>query len=307
MLITVGGQTASGKSALAVELAHRLGGAAAAAIVSVDSMQLYRGLDVGTAKISDEETRGIEHFQLDELEVAQEASVAVYQQRARGNVETLLGENRTPIAVGGTGLYMRALIDEMEFPATDPQVRERWQQMLNEEGAPALHQQLARLDPAAAEQIHPNNGRRLVRALEAIEVTGRPFSATLPQYVYHYEPTIQFAIRWSNDELDQRIAERTEMMFRPGGIVAETETILASGQQFGKTAARATGYAEALAVLAGTMTVTEAIDQVQLATRQLSRRQMKWFRRDPRIKWLEGDSLPRLADLAMETISRVAQ
>ncbi len=303
MLIAIGGQTASGKSDLAIEVAELLGGPAKSAIISVDSMQIYRGLNIGTAKVTPEEMRGIHHYQLDQLEPHEEASVAAYQRHAREDVRRELEKGNTPIAVGGTGLYMRALIDEIEFPETNPEVRQRLNRRLQDHGPQVLHSELEKLDPLAAQQIHPNNGRRIVRALEVIEITGRPFTATLPQYRYHYEPTVQLVIRWDQEELDQRIRIRTQRMFEEGGIVEETRNLLAKGATFGLTAARATGYSQALAVVAGELTVEEAIDEVALATRQLARRQIKWFRRDPRVNWLETESELSLVEQARRIIT----
>ncbi|WP_350257586.1 tRNA (adenosine(37)-N6)-dimethylallyltransferase MiaA [Scrofimicrobium sp. R131] len=287
-MIAVVGQTASGKTDLGLLLAERLGGT----VVNADSMQLYRGLEIGTAKTPVDQRRGIPHLLFDVLEIEQEASVARYQQEARQAVSQLLAEGRTPIVVGGSGLYVRALLDRFEFPGTDPEVRSRLEERCQQEGPGALHAELSRVDPAAAAQIHPHNARRIIRALEVIELTGAPYSAQLPDGKYFFEPTVQVAIRWDYDQLDRRINERTREMFADGGIVEETRALLDSGRHFGKTAARATGYAQALAVLRSELTVPEAIEQVSLLTRQLARRQMKWFKRDERIRWLNPGQLP---------------
>ncbi|MFT0761694.1 tRNA (adenosine(37)-N6)-dimethylallyltransferase MiaA [Actinomyces sp. F1_1611] len=287
-MIAVVGQTASGKTDLGLLLAERLGGT----VVNADSMQLYRGLEIGTAKTPVDQRRGIPHLLFDVLEIEQEASVARYQQEARQAVSQLLAEGRTPIVVGGSGLYVRALLDRFEFPGTDPEVRSRLEERCQQEGPGALHTELSRVDPAAAAQIHPHNARRIIRALEVIELTGAPYSAQLPDGKYFFEPTVQVAIRWDYDQLDRRINERTREMFADGGIVEETRALLDSGRHFGKTAARATGYAQALAVLRSELTVPEAIEQVSLLTRQLARRQMKWFKRDERIRWLNPGQLP---------------
>ncbi len=287
-MIAVVGQTASGKTDLGLLLAERLGGT----VVNADSMQLYRGLEIGTAKTPVDQRRGIPHLLFDVLEIEQEASVARYQQEARQAVSQLLAEGRTPIVVGGSGLYVRALLDRFEFPGTDPEVRSRLEERCQQEGPGALHAELSRVDPAAAAQIHPHNARRIIRALEVIELTGAPYSAQLPDGKYFFEPTVQVAIRWDYDQLDRRINERTREMFSEGGIVEETRALLDSGRHFGKTAARATGYAQALAVLRSELTVPEAIEQVSLLTRQLARRQMKWFKRDERIRWLNPGQLP---------------
>lgn len=296
MILAVVGQTASGKSDLAIDLAQYLG----TSLLSVDAMQLYRGLDVGTAKTPVDQRRGVEHLQIDKLTVAQEASVAKYQEQARQDIARHEGN---VVAAGGSALYLRALLDEIDFPGTDLALRQKWQLLLEEKGSVSLHEQLQQWDPVAAQQIHPNNGRRIVRALEVIELTGRPFSASLPQYLYHDPHTIQMALRWPIEQLDARIDLRTEKMFQQG-IVEETEAVLAEYGAFGKTAARATGYAEALAVLDGTMTTSEAIQSVALATRQLARRQLKWFKRDPRIHWLDPQSKESLHDQALRVLER---
>lgn len=295
------GQTASGKSDLGIDLAVRMGGPSSTAVVSMDAMQLYRGLDIGTAKTPIPERRGIPHSQIDELAVSEEASVARYQQEARRDVHAAEKANRQVVAVGGSGLYVRALLDMLVFPGTDKTIRQRLESELEIVGPVVLHTRLQKLDPDSAERIHPHNGRRLVRALEVIEVTGQPFTAFLPKPDYFFPNTVQLAIAWENQKLDERIDDRTKQMFR-NGILEETETLLSSGQKFGKTASRATGYAEAIAVCRGEMTVDEAVEQVALATRQLARRQQKWFRRDHRIIWLNPDSSQSLTDQAFQGI-----
>lgn len=286
--IAVVGQTASGKSDLALDLAEVLG----VPIISADAMQLYRGLDIGTAKVPVEERRGIPHFQLDQLDVHEDASVAAYQKYARSDLDRVGG---SAVVAGGSGLYLRAFLDHFEFPGQDPAIRSK----LNEEGktlgTDALHSRLQGLDPTAAAAIHPNNLRRVVRALEVIQITGRPFSASLPRYEYVYPGTIQIAIAWEKDHLDLRINQRSKKIFDEGII---EEARLLEGLKDDATACKATGYREARAVLAGEMTVDDAITQVALATRQLASRQLKWFRRDPRIHWLPAG--PRLLERALE-------
>ncbi len=294
-LIAVVGPTATGKSELALNLAERLGNSV---ILNADSMQLYRGLDVGTAKTPLGERRGIPHLLFDQLDVDQEASVARYQTVAQQQVRTEQAQGRAVVAVGGSGLYVRALIDRMEFPGTDSQVRAKWENLAATEGRAHLHQLLKRRDPVAAAQIHPNNARRVIRALEVIEVTGRPFSANLPSQEYVFRPTFQFGLAWDLAELDARIDARAASMFA-GGLIEETRALLGRGRQFGKTAAGAIGYAQAIAVAEGSMSVGQAIDQVALETRQLARRQVKWFRRDSRIVWLDPHSDPAAAAWAI--------
>lgn len=285
-LIAVVGPTATGKSQLAIAMA---GAFSDAAIINADSMQLYRGLNIGTAKTPPSDRCGVPHLLLDVLTVDEEASVARYQTQARSLVEQQWEEGKQPIAVGGSGLYVRALVDQLQFPGTSKEVRadlERWSER---EGSPTLHAELQRLDAEAAARIHPNNARRVIRALEVIRITGRPFTANLPDGKYYFPKTVQLAIDWDLEELDRRIDTRTKEIFA-SGIVEETKQLLDAGLQFGKTASRATGYAQALAVLAGEIDEEEAVQQVALATRQLARRQLKWFRKDPRIVWVEPDS-----------------
>lgn len=282
-VVAVVGPTASGKSDFALHLAVNLD--SHCAILNADSMQLYRGLDIGTAKTPVEQRRGVPHLLFDVLEVHEEASVASYQKQARDVLSGRRALGQQLIAVGGSGLYVRALLDRLDFPGTDPAVRAGLVARAELEGTAAMYEELRRLDADAAAVIHPNNERRILRALEVISITGRPFSATLPKLEYHFTPTVQFALDWDLDDLDSRISARTRHMFA-GGILEETHSLLAEGRKFGRTAARATGYAEALAVVAGSMTVEDAVDRVALATRQLARRQLKWFRRDPRIIWL---------------------
>lgn len=282
MLIAVVGQTASGKSELALDLAAQKRGA----IVSADAMALYRGLDIGTAKTPAGDRRGIAHYQIDELEPHQEASVAVYQQRARQDITFLQRADTQPVVVGGSALYLRALLDHLDFPGGDEAVRAKLDEEASQLGADALHRRLETLDPEAASRIHPNNVRRIVRALEVIQVTGRPFSATLPRQEYFFADTIQLAIAWPIEVLDERINRRTEAMFR-AGLLEEVEELLRRPGGLGKTAQLATGYQQAIAALKGEISVSEAQEQVALATRQLARRQAKWFKRDDRIHWLD--------------------
>lgn len=278
-VIAVVGATATGKSGLALGLAEALG---AAEIVNADAMQFYRGMDIGTAKLSIGERRGVPHHQLDVLDPSEEASVAAYQREARADVEGIAGRGAAPIAVGGSGLYVRALLDELEFPGTDPAVRAAIEAQREEIGAAGLHRLLAEKDPVAAATIDAANTRRVVRALEVIELTGKPFTANLPTGEYHW-PTIQFGLRGPNEWLDERIETRARQMIADG-LLKEVAGLGA----LGPTASRATGYSQALDCLAGRLPEEELASAIALATRQLSRRQIKWFRRDSRIHWLDA-------------------
>ncbi|MPV49548.1 MULTISPECIES: tRNA (adenosine(37)-N6)-dimethylallyltransferase MiaA [unclassified Pseudactinotalea] len=289
-VVAIVGPTATGKSDLALDLAESLDGE----IVNADAMQLYRGMDIGTAKVPASERRGIAHHQLDVLEVTDEASVAAYQRHARADLGRIAAAGRRAIVVGGSGLYVRALLDRISFPGTDEAVRAGIQARADELGPGLLHDELARADPAAAERIDRANTRRIVRALEVIELTGEPFSARLPTYTYEIE-AVQLGIAVPAVDLEDAIGRRTRAMFA-AGLVEETEELLARGLAGGPTAARAVGYAQAIGVVRGELGVEEARDQVALATRQLARRQLKWFRRDPRVTWLEpGSDLARRA------------
>lgn len=297
--VVIAGQTASGKSRLALDLIEALGEGAGtsrpAAVVNADASQLYRGMDIGTAKLPVVQRRGIEHLQLDVLDVREEASVAAYQASARADIARLGPAGRRAVIVGGSGLYVRALTDELVFPGTDRQLRAALTRRLEREGARRLWEELAQADPVSAERIEAANTRRVVRALEVIELTGRPFSATMPRYEDQV-PTVHVAIRAVGRDgplsfedgrhgLVARIQARARAMF-DAGLLEETAELERSGLRQGPTASRAIGYSQALAVLGGDMNVPEAIAATSLATRQLAARQLKWFRRDPRIHWL---------------------
>jgi tRNA dimethylallyltransferase len=281
-VIAVVGPTAAGKSGLGVRLARALGGE----VVNADSMQLYRGMDIGTAKLTVEERDGVPHHLLDVWDVRQTASVEEYQRLARSVFEEIFARGRVPVLVGGSGLYVRAALDDLEFPGTDPMVRERLEDELARIGAGVLHARLAGVDAAAAEAILPSNGRRIVRALEVIELSGRPFSATLPAYV-DSRPAVQIGLRLPRDELDRRIAARVDAMW-DAGFEGEVRSLEASGLREGRTASRALGYAQMLRFTAGEWTPDQARDETVRATKRFARRQESWFRRDPRINWLES-------------------
>ncbi|MEU1212241.1 tRNA (adenosine(37)-N6)-dimethylallyltransferase MiaA [Streptomyces sp. NPDC005791] len=281
-VITVVGPTAAGKSDLGVFLAQQLGGE----VVNADSMQLYRGMDIGTAKLTVPERAGVPHHLLDIWDVTEAASVAEYQRLARAEIDRLLAEGRTPVLVGGSGLYVKGAIDALEFPGTDPGVRARLEQELTEHGSGALHARLAAADPAAARAILAGNGRRIVRALEVIEITGKPFTANLPGEEAVYD-ALQIGVDVARPELDERIRTRVDRMWE-AGLVDEVRDLEARGLREGRTASRALGYQQVLAALAGECTESEARTETVRATKRFARRQDSWFRRDPRVRWLSG-------------------
>ncbi|ACY98821.1 tRNA (adenosine(37)-N6)-dimethylallyltransferase MiaA [Thermomonospora curvata] len=291
-VLAVVGPTASGKSDLAVELALRLNGE----VINADSMQLYRGMDIGTAKLTAEQMRGVPHHLLDVWEVTKTASVAEYQRLSAQVIAEVQGRGRLPILVGGSGLYVRAALDEMNFPGTDPAVRARLEEELAAVGPGVLHQRLRERDPQAAAAILPSNGRRIVRALEVIEISGRPFTATLPEYRYRYD-AVQIGLTVPRPELDERIARRVEHMWR-AGLVEEVRALERAGLRDGLTAGRALGYAQVLRFLAGEWTEERAKQETIRATRRFARRQESWFRRDPRVHWIPYDA-PDLVERAL--------
>jgi len=295
--IAVVGPTGTGKSQLALELAEALGESGTSAeIVNADAMQLYRGMDIGTAKLSPQERCGIAHHQLDVLDVTETATVARYQQAAAADVEAIAGRGAVPIIVGGSMLYLQALLDDWSFPATDPAVRARYERRLSQVGVAALHAELAVADPAAAAAILPTDGRRIVRALEVVELTGQPFAASAPTIGAPRWGTVIIGLDCDTTLLDERLAARTETMFARG-LVSEVQTLLAAGLRDGVTAARALGYAQVIAALdagGGDRELTAAREQTFIGTRRYVRRQRSWFRRDHRIIWLDGAADGRL-------------
>ncbi|GAA1981465.1 tRNA (adenosine(37)-N6)-dimethylallyltransferase MiaA [Kitasatospora viridis] len=274
------GATAAGKSDLAVAIALALGGE----VINTDSMQLYKGMDIGTAKLTEAERGGVPHHLLDVWEVTETASVAEYQRLARAEMDRLLAAGRPPVLVGGSGLYVRAAIDEMEFPGTDPVLRARLEAELEQVGPAVLHARLAEQDPPAAAAILTGNGRRIVRALEVIELTGRPFTASLPSNKAVY-PAVQIGVELPRAELDERITLRVDRMWQ-AGLLDEVRELEARGLREGLTAGRALGYQQVLAHFAGECTEQEARDETVRATKRFARRQESWFRRDDRISWL---------------------
>ena len=292
-LIVIGGATASGKSSLAIDVAERI----SAHIVNADSMQMYEGMDIGTAKVPLFERRGIPHHMFDVLDVTQESSVADYQRDARALIDSLLAENTSVVVVGGTGLYIKALIDELNFPDRDPLVRERLFAEAEELGGSVMHARLAKIDSDAAALIPEQNVRRVIRALEVIELTGEPYAASLPRDEKSYYPqALQFAIRVDRELLHERITNRVAQMWR-AGFVAEVEELIARGLREGRTARAAIGYAQVLAALEGQISLANALEETIVSTRQYARRQGTWFTRDPRISWLAGDRQALLESL----------
>jgi tRNA dimethylallyltransferase len=281
-VVAVVGPTAAGKSELSLALARALAGE----VINADSMQLYQGMDIGTAKLTTSERGGIPHHLLDIWPVTQTASVSEYQVLARAVIEDIQRRGQTPILVGGSGLYVRAAIDKLQFPGTDPDLRATLEAELAEVGPARLHARLASVDPAAAAAILPGNGRRIVRALEVVQLSGGPFTATLPQYESAF-PTVQLGIHLPRPELDRRIAVRVGRMWDLG-LVAEVRRLAEAGLREGRTASRALGYAQVLAFLDGHWSEEQAMAQTIQATRRFARRQESWFRRDPRVIWLDG-------------------
>ena len=281
--IAVVGPTGTGKSALALDLAEQLGGE----IVNADAMQLYRGMDIGTAKLTPAERRGIPHHQLDVLDVTQTATVARYQAAAADDVAAIAARGAVPIIVGGSMLYLQSLFDDWAFPATDPAVRARFEQRLAEVGVAALHTELAGVDPAAAAAILPTDGRRIVRALEVVELTGQPFAASAPVIGEPRWGTVIIGLDCETGLLDERLARRTDTMFARG-LVDEVVALADRGLRDGVTAARALGYAQVLADLDAGGTGDAAREPTFIGTRRYVRRQRSWFRRDHRIHWLDA-------------------
>jgi tRNA dimethylallyltransferase len=276
------GATATGKSRLAIELACALGGE----VVNADSMQLYRGMDIGTAKEPPAARRGVPHHLLDVWPVTRTANVADYQELARAAIEDITARGRVPVLAGGSGLYIRAALDDLHFPGTDDGTRARLEAELGRLGPAALHARLAGLDPAAAATILPGDGRRIVRALEVIEISGRPFTATMPGYD-RGRPAIQIGLTLPRPELDRRIADRVDRMWQ-GGFEAEVRGLVRAGLREGRTASRALGYQQMLRYLDGECTLEAAREETVKATRRFARRQESWFRRDPRVRWLDA-------------------
>jgi tRNA dimethylallyltransferase len=291
-VIAVVGPTGSGKSDLAVSLALELGGE----VINADAMQFYRGMDIGTAKITMAERRGVPHHLLDILDVTQEASVSDFQQQARAVIADIHARGKRAILAGGSGLYVRAALDVLEFPGTDPQIRKQLEAELDEAGVKGLLVRLRAVDPVSAGRV--SDARRIIRALEVHQLTGRPFSSFMPQREY-FQPAVQIGLAVDREVLRERLARRVHAMV-DSGLLDEVRRLDAAGLRRGKTAPRALGYAQFLKVLDGEATVDVAAEQTIVATRQFARRQLTWFRADPRISWLDWQDpmlLPQAAAL----------
>ena len=288
-VIVICGATATGKSDIAIEVAQELG----AEIINADSMQLYRGMDIGTAKLTVEERKGIPHHLLDVLDVSEDSTVAWYQEQARAAITEIHGRGKDAVIVGGTGLYIKAILDDLNFPDTDPEVRAKLEAELAEFGAAALFTRLEELDPAAALAIDRANTRRVIRALEVIEITGMPFTANLPREdSSRYPNALQFGLVMDREHLRERIDQRVDRMW-DAGFVDEVDRLIIQGIGNGSTAQRALGYAQIIAMRSGTMTEEEAKEDTKRASRQYARRQETWFSRDARIQWV-AQHQPRL-------------
>ncbi len=288
-VIVICGATATGKSDIAIEIAQEIG----AEIINADSMQLYRGMDIGTAKLPEGERGGIPHHLLDVLDVSQDSTVAWYQEQARAAISEIHARGKDAVIVGGTGLYIKAILDDLNFPDTNPEVRAKLEAEAEEFGAASLFTRLEELDPAAALAIDRANTRRIIRALEVIEITGRPFTANLPREdSSRYPDALQFGLVMDREHLRERIDLRVDRMWDQG-FVAEVDQLIAQGIREGSTAQRALGYAQIIAMRDGTMTEEAAKEDTKRASHQYARRQETWFSRDARIQWV-AQHQPRL-------------
>ena len=282
-VIAIVGPTAVGKTALSLEIAEKF----SAEIINADAMQIYKGMDIGTAKLPLSQRRGIVHHQIDVLDPSEEANVSQYQKQSREIINNLLSKNVQPILVGGSGLYVNSVLEDLEFPGTNLEVRAKYEEILDEKGVEALFQMLKEIDPKAAENILPNNARKIVRALEVNEITGKAFNAKLPEPSPIFSD-VRIALDMPRDLLDQRIIDRVHQMFEDG-FVDEVKS-LEKNLRLGKTAFRALGYSQVLSLLSGEISEDEAITLTINATKKFARRQLSWFRRDPLIHWLDATS-----------------
>ena len=282
-VIAIVGPTAVGKTALSLEIAEKF----SAEIINADAMQIYKGMDIGTAKLPLSQRRGIVHHQIDVLDPSEEANVSQYQKQSREIINDLLSKNVQPVLVGGSGLYVNSVLEDLEFPGTNLEVRAKYEEILDEKGVEALFQMLKEIDPKAAENILPNNARKIVRALEVNEITGKAFNAKLPEPSPIFSD-VRIALDMPRDLLDQRIIDRVHQMFEDG-FVDEVKR-LEKNLRLGKTAFRALGYSQVLSFLSGEISEDEAITLTINATKKFARRQLSWFRRDPLIHWLDATS-----------------
>ncbi len=295
-VVAVVGPTAAGKSDLSLDLADRLGGE----VVNTDAMQVYRGMDIGTAKLPVGQRRGIPHHLLDLLDVREPATVAEFQARARAVVADCHERGVVPVLVGGSALYTRAVLDRFEFPGTDPALRAALEEELARVGAAQLYRRLQEQDPEAAERILPTNSRRVVRALEVVALTGRPYSASLPEQRYVYDRAVQVGVRIPRPVLDERIERRVRRMWADG-LVEEVRRLADRGLREGRTASRALGYAQVLAFLDGEGSEDDARERTVLGTRRFARRQDAWFGKDDRVSWVGWDD-PDRVDAAVRAV-----
>ena len=285
--LAVVGPTASGKSSLSLEIASRLGQLGMPCeIVNADSMQFYKGMDIGTAKLPQSQRRNIAHHLLDWLEVVDESTAAQYQAKARESIEEIQSRGALPILVGGSMLYLAAVLNTFEFPARDSELRAQLESDLEAQGSEVLHARLEQLDEGAASRVDPKNGRRVVRALEIVIATGKPFAAALPEKFDSWQRSLQIGLNSDRADLVERIASRSSQMFE-AGLVEEVENLIPHGIREGKTSSRAIGYAQALNVMDGRATVAQAVEETSALSARYARRQMSWFRRDTRINWFD--------------------
>lgn len=294
MLVVIVGPTGTGKSELSLDVAERLAASGRPAeIVNADAMQLYRGMDIGTAKLPESERRGIPHHMLDVLEVTDEATVARYQVDARAAIAGIVDRGAVPILVGGSGLYVSSVVYDFQFPGTDPELRADLEAELIAHGPGMLYARLKGVDAEAAARIGPSNGRRLVRALEIISITGEPHAAALPEVPVYWMPAVTIGLRAPREELTTRLDARVEGMWA-AGIVEEARQLIPVGIENGVTASRAIGYAQALGQLSGVLTEPEAIEQTQQLTRRYARRQVSWFKRSAETHWIDYQAPDRI-------------
>jgi tRNA dimethylallyltransferase len=293
-VIAIVGPTAVGKTSLSLEIAERL----SAEIINADAMQIYKGMDIGTAKLALSERRGITHHQIDVLNPEEEANVSTYQKQTREIINDLLNKKIQPMLVGGSGLYVNSVLEDLEFPGTNLEIRANYEEILEEQGVEVLYEMLERIDKEAAQNILPNNARKIVRALEVNELTGNNFNAKLPEPSPVFSD-VRIALDMPRDLLDARIAERVYQMFKDG-FVEEVKSLEPKLRK-GKTALRALGYSQVLSLLNGEITEQEAITLTINATKKFARRQLSWFRRDPLIHWLDATS-PQLLDQSLRLI-----
>ena len=300
-LIAIVGSTGTGKSELAIRIAETIRDhGSSAEIVNADAMQLYRGMDIGTAKLSTEERRGIEHHLIDVLDVTQESTAAEYQKLARAKILEIQSNGAVPILVGGSMLYVAAVLNNFEFPVRDKDLRAQLEQQLLDLGPEAMHRKLAEIDAVAASKIDPENGRRIVRALEIVTLTGEPFAAALPDEIDSWQEVLEIGLRMDREVLVARLEQRVRLMW-DSGMVKETQNLIDKGLRESVTAGYAIGYAQALAQIDGELDQEQAIESTTRLTQKYARRQMSWFKRDTRINWLDALD-PEVTNLAMELV-----